>query len=141
MLQKAALRQKIEDIVAVDQRWHDQHRRCRRVAAIIKQSCGAVVPHYRPRGAMTAETMAAIAFKSGKVAVGAMPYLGRDRTFDWFNSERVDLGREIVQLPARDVRGQRDGLQHGQGGPRGQPRSEEPRLNSSHVRISYAVFC
>src|SRR5262249_19867620 len=109
MLQKAPLRHKIEDIVAVDQRGHDQHRRCRRVAAIIKQSCRAVVPYYRPRGAMTAETMAAIAFKSGKVALGAMSYLGRDRSFDCFNSERVDLGREVVQMPAPDVRGQRDG--------------------------------
>src|ERR1700738_1483967 len=103
MLQKAALRQEIENIVAIDQRGHDQHRRGRRIAAIIEQARRAVLPHYRPRGAMTAEAMAAVSFKSGKLALGAMPNLGRDRPFDWFSSERVDLGREVVQLPARDV--------------------------------------
>ena len=49
--------------------------------------------------------MAAISFKSGKVALSAMPNLSRDRPFDWFNSERVDLVRKVVQLLARDVRG------------------------------------
>ncbi len=66
---------------------------------------------------MTAKAMVAIGFKSGKVALGAVRDLGRDRPFDCVSSERVDLGREVVQLPAQDVRGQRDGLQHGQGGP------------------------
>jgi hypothetical protein len=45
---------------------------------------------------MTTEAMAAISFKSTKVALGAMRNLGGDRPFDWFSSERVDLGREVV---------------------------------------------
>ena len=57
--------------------------------------------------------MAAIGFKSSPVALGAVRDLGLDRPFDWFSSERVDLGCEVVQQPARDVRGQRDGLSTG----------------------------
>jgi hypothetical protein len=30
---------------------------------------------------------------------------GLDRPFDWFSSVRFDLGREVVQLPARDAPG------------------------------------
>jgi hypothetical protein len=45
---------------------------------------------------MTTEAMAAISFKSSKVALGTMRSLGRDRSFDRFSSERVDLGREVV---------------------------------------------
>src|SRR6516164_10419962 len=52
--------------------------------------------------------------------LGAMRNLGLDRPFGWFSSERVDLGREAVQLPARDVRGKRDGVQYGQRGSQGQ---------------------
>ena len=70
---------------------------------------------------MEAEALAAIGFKSSQVALGAMRNLALDRPFDWFRSERVDLGRGVVQLPARDVRAQRDRLQRGQGGSRGQP--------------------
>jgi hypothetical protein len=43
MLQKAALGQEIEDLVSVNQRGHDQHRRCRAVGAVIEQLCRAVV--------------------------------------------------------------------------------------------------
>jgi len=32
-----------------------------------------------------------------------MRNLGLDRPFGWFSSERVDLGREAVQLPAREL--------------------------------------
>jgi hypothetical protein len=70
---------------------------------------------------MTVEGRAAISFKSSKVALDAMRNLGRDRPLDWFSPERVDFDREVVQLPARYARVQRDGLQHGQGGRRGQP--------------------
>jgi hypothetical protein len=127
MLQKAPLRQEIENIIAVDQRGYDRHRRGRGVAAIIKQPRCADVPHYRPWRAMTAKAMAAVGFKSSKVALGTMGNLGRDRLLDWFNSDRVDLGREVEQLPARDVRGQRDGPQHGQRGSRGQPQNRRAR--------------
>jgi hypothetical protein len=58
---------------------------------------------------MATEAMAAIGLKSSQVALAAMRNLGLDRPFDWFRSERVDLGREEVQLPAGDVRRKRDG--------------------------------
>jgi hypothetical protein len=54
---------------------------------------------------MAAEAIAAIGFKSSQVALGAMRNLGLDRPFDWFSSERVGLGRAVLQLSARDVRG------------------------------------
>ena len=60
---------------------------------------------------MAAEAMTAIGFKSSQVVLGAVRDPGLDRPFDWFSSERVDFGCEVVQRPARDVRGQRDGLQ------------------------------
>ena len=34
-----------------------------------------------------------------------MRNLGLDRPFGWFSSERVDLGREAVQLPAETFEG------------------------------------
>ena len=58
---------------------------------------------------MAAIGMAAIGVQSSEVALGAMCNLDRDRPLDWFSSERVELGREVEQLPPRHVRGPRDG--------------------------------
>lgn len=109
MLQKAALRQEIEDIVAVNQRGNDRNGplafRHNRAAASCPRATLPALSH------MAAEAMTAIGFKSSQVALGALRDLGLDRPFDWFGSERVDFGCEVVQQPAGDVRGQRDGLQ------------------------------
>ena len=99
------LRQEIQNIVAIDQRGNDQNGRALGAAAIIKQPRRALAPHYRPRGAISAEAMAAIGFKSSQIALDAMRNLGLYRPFDGFSSESVNLGREVVQLPARDARG------------------------------------
>ena len=127
MLQKAALGQQIEDVVAVDQRGHDQHRRrrARRGRNRAAASCPrATAPAARR---LAAEGMAAIGFKPGKVALGAVRNLGRDRPFDCVSSERVDLGREVAQLacPRRSRAARR--LQHGQGGARAQPQHRRAR--------------
>jgi hypothetical protein len=98
MLQKAAFRQEIENIVAIDQRGHDQHRASRR--GHNRAIARTMLPDHRPRGAMTVEAMAAISFKSRKVALDAMRNLGRDRPLDWFSPERVDFdARSCSCLP------------------------------------------
>jgi hypothetical protein len=117
MLQKAALRQEIEALISEGM----TRTVSPGVAAIIEQPRRVLTPHYRPRATTAAEAMAAIGVKSSQVEFGAMRNLGRDRPFDWFSSERVDRGREAVRLPARDIRGWRDGLQHGQRGSRRRP--------------------
>ena len=40
--------------------------------------------------------MTAIGLKASQIALGAMLNLGLDRPFDFFSSERVDLGGEVV---------------------------------------------
>jgi hypothetical protein len=62
---------------------------------------------------MAAKAMVAIGFKSGEIALRALGDFDRDRSLDRFNPERVDLGREVAQLPAQVARGPRDGPQHG----------------------------
>src|SRR5690606_41012234 len=54
------------------------------------------------------------------------------------NVARVAIGKDGLDA-ARHVVGQQADRPCGRD--RKQVRSEEPRLNSSHVKISYAVFC
>jgi|SRR5271163_745612 len=115
-------RQGIEEI-AVNPRGNDQNGRALGGAATIEWPHATLTALSHHGGGM----LAAIGFKSSWVALGAMRNLGLDRPFDWFSFERVDLGSEVVQLPARDVRGQRDGLQHGQRDSRDQPEHRRAR--------------
>src|ERR1700730_5250076 len=127
MAQKAALGQKIKDVVAVDQRGDDQNRRADAVAAIIEQLRRTLAPHDGQRGAMAAEGMAAVGFEPGEGGLGATPHLDIDRPGCALSAERLDLRREGAQLVACRVREQRRVLRYGKGGARGQPQHRRAR--------------
>src|SRR6516162_4270164 len=113
MLHEAALREKVQNVMPVDQRGHNQDNGSGAVLTIIEQTGRAFVPQHRRQAVMAAEGMATIGFKSGEVSIGPTPDLAVQRGGDFIWPERVDFVGERVQLLARDARWQPSVLQDG----------------------------
>ncbi len=119
MPQKAAFRQEVENVEAVDQGRHDQNYRA--VAAIIEQAGRAFAPQH-PRGFVTAAVrMPTIGFQACEIGFGAARDLEIERRRDAIRPDRVDLGREAEKALDERARRQRRVFQEGQDGPRARP--------------------
>ena len=121
MPQKAAFRQEVENVEAVDQRRHDQNHRAGRVAAVIEQPRRAFAPQHRRRFVTAAVRVPTIGFEAGEIGFGAARDLEIERRGDATRPDRVDLGREAAKALARRARRQRRVFQEGQDGPRARP--------------------
>ena len=97
MTQKAALRQQVQDVVAVDQRRHDHDSGARPAAAMVEEPGGPFLPKDRRGGRRAAIGMAAVGFEPAQIGFGAQDDFVVERAGDPVRPERVDFAGEGVQ--------------------------------------------